>query len=108
MYTFVYSLFLSCEDFGGVSTCLAKMHVCVYIHVFPAELVMQNNVVDFFVSTHHELVDTTLPTTCVMSIFRGFVVILRVLPKAFYTPSFHVYVFVYSTVCSRDWERIMR
>ena len=58
MYIFVYSL-LSCGDFGGVSTRLANIHVvCVYIHVFPAELAVQN-VVDFFASTYHELVDTT-------------------------------------------------
>ena len=57
MYILVYSL-LSCGDFGGISTCLANIHVCVYIHVFPAELAVQNEV-DFFVSTYHELVDTT-------------------------------------------------
>ena len=80
-----------------ISTRLANIHVCVYIHVFPAEFAVQN-VVDFFVSTYHESVDTTFSyvcTTCVMSIFRGFVVTLRVLPTAFYTPPFHVYVFVY-------------
>ena len=57
VYIFVYSL-LSCEDFGGVSTCLVNIHVCAYIRVFPAQLAMQN-VVDFFVSTYHELEDTT-------------------------------------------------
>ena len=41
-----------------VSSCLATVHVCAYIRVFPAELAVQN-VVDFFVSTYHELVDTT-------------------------------------------------
>ena len=35
-----------------------NIHVCVYIHVFPAKLAVQN-VVDLFVSTYHELVDTT-------------------------------------------------
>ena len=41
-----------------VYTYLANIHVCVYIHVFPAELAVQN-VVGFFVSTYHESVDTT-------------------------------------------------
>ena len=59
VYIFVYSFFLSRGDFGGVSSCLANnVHVCPYIRVFPAELAVQN-VVDFFVSTYHELVDTT-------------------------------------------------
>ena len=34
-----------------------SMYVCVYIRVFPAELAVQN-VVDFFVSTYHKLMDT--------------------------------------------------
>ena len=74
--------------------------ICAYIiRVFPAELAVQN-VVDFFVSTYHELVDTTFSYllfyyTWVMSIYKGFVVTLRVYPTAFYTPSFfHVYIFV--------------
>ena len=41
-----------------------------------------------------------------MSILRGFVVTLRVLPTAFYTPSFHVYVFVYSRFSWADFGRI--
>ena len=96
MYIFVYSL-LPCGDFGGVSCCLANVHVCAYIRVFPAELAVQN-VVDFFVSNYHELVGTIFIYLLfgVMSIFKGFVVTLRVLPTAFYTPPFHVYMFVYS------------
>ena len=41
-----------------------------------------------------------------MSIFRGFVVTLRVLPTAFYTPPFHVYVFVYSHFSWADFGGI--
>ena len=41
-----------------------------------------------------------------MPIFRGFVVTLRVLPTAFYTPSFHVYVFVYSRFTWADFGGI--
>ena len=41
-----------------------------------------------------------------MSIFRGFVVSLRALPTAFYTPSFHVYVFVYSRFSWVDFGEI--
>ena len=59
VYIFVYSFFLSCGDFGGVSSCSPNVHVCAYIiRVLPAELAVQN-VVDFFVSTYHELVDIT-------------------------------------------------
>ena len=41
-----------------------------------------------------------------MSIFRGFVVTLRVLPTAFYTPSFHEYVSVYSRFSWEDFGGI--
>ena len=42
-----------------------------------------------------------------MSIFRGFVVTLHVLPTAFYAHSFHhVYVFVYSRFSSADFGGI--
>ena len=41
-----------------------------------------------------------------MSIFKGFVVTLRVVPTAFYTPAFHVYIlFVYSRFSWEDFGR---
>ena len=49
----VHGLQIGARDFGGVSSCLANG-----FRVFPAELAVQN-VVDFFASTYHELVDTT-------------------------------------------------
>ena len=58
VYIFLYSL-LSCGDFGGVSSCLANVHdEPASIRVFKAELAVPN-VVDFFASTYHELLDTS-------------------------------------------------
>ena len=60
MYIFVYSLFCP----GGISegfllALRISMLVCVYIHVFSAELAVQN-AVDFFVSTYHEMTSSTI------------------------------------------------
>ena len=57
VYIFLYSL-LFCGDFGGVSSCVANVHEPTSLRVFTAGLTVEN-VVDFFASTYHELVDTS-------------------------------------------------
>ena len=56
--TYLYSRFCPAGISEGFLLALRiSMFVCVYTRVFPPELAVQN-VVDFFVSTYHELVDT--------------------------------------------------
>ena len=47
-----------------------------------------------------------LTTCCMMSIFKGLVVTFRVLRTAFYTPTFHVYILVYSRFSWADFGGI--
>ena len=83
---------------------------CAYIRFFPAELAVQN-VVDVFASIYRELVDTTFSYLLLAArcpYLKGLyqVVTLRVLPTAFYTTTFHVYIFVYSRFFWADFGGI--